>query len=51
MRTCSGAWELASEANDGTLTPQERSEYEAYVDAGDIMATLLAREQAAGERP
>lgn len=43
--------ELASIANEGTLTPQERSEYEAYVDAGDIMATLLAREQAAGERP
>ena len=34
--------ELASKANEGTLTPDERSEYEAYVDAGDIVATLQA---------
>ena len=34
--------ELACKANEGTLTPDERSEYEAYVDAGDIVATLQA---------
>ena len=34
--------ELASKANEGTLTPDERSEYEADVDAGDIVATLQA---------
>ncbi|NLY02005.1 MAG: hypothetical protein GXY83_38470 [Rhodopirellula sp.] len=34
--------ELACKANEGTLTPEERSEYEAYVDAGDIVATLQA---------
>jgi CBS domain containing-hemolysin-like protein len=34
--------ELAWKANEGTLSPEERSEYEAYVDAGDIVATLQA---------
>ena len=34
--------ELACKANEGTLTPEERFEYEAYVDAGDIVATLQA---------
>ena len=34
--------ELACKANEGTLTAEERSEYEAYVDAGDIVATLQA---------
>ena len=34
--------ELARKANEGNLTPEERSEYEAYVDAGDIVATLQA---------
>ena len=34
--------ELGSKGNEGTLTPDERSEYEAYVDAGDIVATLQA---------
>ncbi|MBC8874694.1 MAG: hypothetical protein H8E44_35100 [Planctomycetes bacterium] len=34
--------EFACKANEGTLTPEERSEYEAYVDAGDIVATLQA---------
>jgi uncharacterized protein YnzC (UPF0291/DUF896 family) len=32
--------ELANKANEGTLSPEERREYEAYVDAGDIVATL-----------
>ncbi len=34
--------ELACKANEGTLTADEQSEYEAYVDAGDIVATLQA---------
>ena len=34
--------ELACKANEGTLTAEEQSEYEAYVDAGDIVATLQA---------
>jgi len=32
--------ELADKANEGTLTPEEQREYEAYIDAGDIVATL-----------
>ncbi len=32
--------ELAKKADEGTLTPEERREYEAYIDAGDIVATL-----------
>jgi hypothetical protein len=34
--------ELAGRANEGTLTSDEQREYEAYVDAGDIVATLQA---------
>jgi hypothetical protein len=34
--------ELAGRANEGILTPDEQREYEAYVDAGDIVATLQA---------
>jgi acetylornithine deacetylase/succinyl-diaminopimelate desuccinylase-like protein len=34
--------ELAGRADEGTLTPDEQREYEAYVDAGDIVATLQA---------
>jgi hypothetical protein len=34
--------ELAHKANEGMLTPDEHQEYEAYVDAGDIVATLQA---------
>ena len=34
--------ELAGRANEGTLTPDEQREYEAYVDAGDMVATLQA---------
>ena len=33
---------LARKANEGELTPNERREYQAYVDAGDIVATLQA---------
>lgn len=32
--------ELANKANEGTLTSEEQREYEAYIDAGDIVATL-----------
>ena len=34
--------ELAGRANEGTLTVEEQREYQAYVDAGDIVATLQA---------
>lgn len=34
--------ELADKANEGALTTDEQLEYEAYVDAGDIVATLQA---------
>jgi len=33
---------LARKANEGELTPGERDEYETYIDAGDILATLQA---------
>jgi len=32
--------ELANKANEGALTSEEQREYEAYIDAGDIVATL-----------
>lgn len=31
---------LAERANEGLLTPEERSEYEAYINADDLIATL-----------
>ena len=31
---------LAERANEGLLTPEERSEYEAYINADDFIATL-----------
>ncbi len=31
---------LASRANEGLLMPEERSEYEAYINADDFIATL-----------
>ena len=33
---------LAQKANEGELTEQEREEYEMYISAGDILATLQA---------
>jgi hypothetical protein len=30
--------ELAERANEGALTPEERSEYQDYVDAADVIA-------------
>lgn len=32
--------ELAAKANDGTLTPEERQEYKAYIDYGDVLTLL-----------
>jgi hypothetical protein len=34
---------LARKCNDGTLTPEERSEYETYVMAGEFVAVLQAK--------
>ena len=34
---------LAAKADDGTLTEDERSEYEDYVDAGDFIAMIKAK--------
>ena len=31
---------LAERANDGLLTPEERSKYEAYINADDFIAVL-----------
>jgi hypothetical protein len=36
------AAELAEKANDGELSPAEREEYEAYLDANDLPAVLQA---------
>ncbi len=33
---------LAQKANEGELTDSERREYQAYVDAGDVVATMQA---------
>ncbi len=33
---------LARRANEGELTAEERERYEAFIDAGDILATLQA---------
>jgi hypothetical protein len=35
--------ELAAKSNEGELTPQERAEYEGYVEAGDMIALLQAK--------
>ncbi len=35
--------ELAAKANDGALTPMERDEYEACVQAGEVIAILQAK--------
>ena len=34
--------ELAGKANEGELTPTERDEYEAYIDANNLLAMLKA---------
>jgi len=35
--------ELADKANSGTLTEQERAEYEHYVDVDDVIGVLKAK--------
>ena len=35
--------ELADRCNEGTLTPEEQAEYEAYVDAIDVIGILQAK--------
>jgi hypothetical protein len=35
--------ELAEKCNEGTLSPEERSEYEAFVMAADIVAILQVK--------
>jgi hypothetical protein len=35
--------ELADKANEGTLSPAERAEYEGYVEAIDIVSILQAK--------
>lgn len=37
--------ELGSKANEGTLTEPERSEYETYVEAMDVIALLRVKSQ------
>ena len=34
---------LASKANEGTMTPEERREYESWVRAGSVMSILQAK--------
>jgi hypothetical protein len=38
--------ELAEKCNEGQLTPEERAEYEAYVDAIDFISLLQAKARA-----
>lgn len=42
---------LARKCNDGELTPQERSEYETYVIAGEFIAILQAKATLLLSRP
>jgi hypothetical protein len=35
--------ELAEKANEGTLSPVERSEYEGYVEAIDVVSIIQAK--------
>ena len=37
--------ELAGKANEGQLTAEERAEYEAYIEANNLMAVLQAEAQ------
>jgi ribosome maturation protein Sdo1 len=38
--------ELAEKCNEGKLTPEEKAEYEAYVDAIDVISLLQAKARA-----
>jgi hypothetical protein len=35
--------ELGQKAQEGTLTPEEDAEYEAYIEEGDVIALLQAK--------
>lgn len=35
--------ELSDKSNEGTLTEQERAEYEHYIDVGDVIGLLKAK--------
>ena len=35
--------ELAAKCNQGTLTPEERAEYQLFVEVGDLVALLQAK--------
>lgn len=35
--------ELADKCNEGDLTPEERAEYDAYIDAIDVISILQAK--------
>jgi len=35
--------ELAERCNEGELTPEERAEYDAYIDAIDVISVLQAK--------
>jgi hypothetical protein len=37
--------ELAAKCDAGTLTPEERAEYELFVEVGDLVALLQAKAQ------
>lgn len=38
--------ELAEKANEGSLTAEERAEYEAYIDAIDVISILQSKARA-----
>lgn len=42
--------ELGAKANEGTLSPAERKEYEAYISANDLIAILLSQARQVLER-
>jgi len=42
-RTRARVEKLAEKCNEGTLTPKERAEYEAYIQAGTLIGILQAK--------
>ena len=42
---------LASKANEGTMTPEERREYESWVRSGSVMSILPAKARLYLKRP
>ncbi len=43
--------ELADKCNEGTLTPEEEAEYDAYVRAMDLLAFLQAKARSIASNP